>query len=961
MKDAYAGKETCGQNGKKAEPEKCSSESAPETGKDTSVHAEAGQELREDEELYRSMFKKHHAVMLLVDPESGRILDANAAAARFYGYEISGLCRMTIGEINVLPTDEVRNRMKEVVANVRDSFIFQHRLSTGEIRTVEVRSSPLSYKGRPALFSIVHDITDRRRAEHDLGLMFFALNHVSEEVFLMDEEARIHFVNEMACRTLGYSREELMNLRIADIDVDFQMDVWPDHWRDLQTCGSLWLKSRHRAKDGRIYPVLVSSNYFEYEGRAYALGLAKDITDMEQAETALSRSEANLKEAQRVAQIGSWEWDATADTIAWSEEYYRIYGHDPEKPAPSYINHLQAYTAESRERLDAAVRKAMEQGEPYELDLELARPTPITQWICSRGEVMRDRTSRIMGLRGTAQNITDRKLAEKKIGRLNRIYAALSRTGEEIIRAVDIEDLYAKACSILVEDGLFRMAWIGIIDPQEYTVIPAAYCGYEEGYLENIRISLTADSPEGKGPTGTAVREGRCFVNNDTENNPLMMPWCEEALKRGYRSNAAIPIRAGKNILGVLTVYADETNYFDEHIIGLLTSLADDIAFATKHRRAEQEMAFLASVVENVPDAICSIDTSGNITSWNKAAVQMLGYTKEEIMGKHITVILPEELAQNGLDHIMSIMNEPGSFTGYESVRISKDVRKVPVEATAVAMKDKAGRVTAYVLIMRDMTEKRRLEGQLRHAQKMEAIGTLAGGIAHDFNNILNIIIGYGMIVQDRLADDPISREHIGEVLSAADRASNLTGRLLAFSRKQVVEMKSVKIDEVIAGMGKMISRIIGEDILFSTELAGRELLVKADTTQIEQVLMNLATNARDAMPNGGRLSVATALTEIDDGFILAHGYGKKGIYALITVTDTGMGMDEETQKKIFEPYFTTKGLGRGTGLGLAMAYGIVKQHDGFLQVYSEPGQGTTFKILLPAIKQETLSVREAF
>lgn len=805
----------------------------------------------------------------------------------------------------------------------------------------------------------VRDITNRRGTDHELAFMGFALNHVSEEVFIVDKDARILFVNEAACRTLGYSKEELLGLRVVDIDPDFQIDAWPDHWQELQKCGFLWLRSRHITKEGRIYPVQVSSNYFEYKGSGYAFGLAKDITELQGAEMALQKSEANLTEAQRVAQIGSWEWDATEDTITWSKEYYRICGYDPDKPTPNYAEHLNAYTQEGRERLDAAVKKAMEEGECYELDLKLATPTSSTRWICARGEVIRDETGQVTGLRGTAQNITYRKLAEKKIARLNRMYAVLSRTNEEIIRSVDIGDLYEKACRILVEDGAFRMAWIGTIDEKTGMITPVTHFGYEEGYLEKIRISVNPGIPEGKGPTGTAIREGRSFVNNDTENNPVMLPWRQEALKRCYFSSTATPIKMEKSTLGVVTVYSDETNYFDEDIVGLITSLAEDIAFAIEHRRAEQEMAFLASVVRNVPDAICSTDTSGFIRSWNKAAERMFGYAAEEIIGRHITVTIPHELAQKEMDHLIKILNTSGSLSGHEAVRLAKAGTRVPVEITAVNMEDKADHVTSYVWIMRDITDKKKLEGQLLHAQKMEAIGTLAGGIAHDFNNILNIIIGYGMMVRDRLAGDEVSREQISEVLSAADRAANLTRRLLAFSRKQIVEMKSIKVDDIIAGMEKMISRLIGEDILFSTDLAARELLVKADTGQLEQVLLNLAANARDAMPDGGSLTVGTNVMEMDDSYILAHGYGKPGFYAVITVTDTGAGMDKETQRKIFEPYFTTKGLGLGTGLGLAIAFGIVKQHGGFIQVYSEKGEGTTFKILLPAVKHEASAVQK--
>ena len=266
-------------------------------------------------------------------------------------------------------------------------------------------------------------------------------------------------------------------------------------------------------------------------------------------------------------------------------------------------------------------------------------------------------------------------------------------------------------------------------------------------------------------------------------------------------------------------------------------------------------------------------------------------------------------------------------------------------------MKDASGKTQSVIEVINDISEKAVLENQLLHAQKMEAIGTLAGGIAHDFNNILNVIIGYGTMALDRLGDDKLSKEQLNEVLAAADRAANLTKRLLIFSRKQVVEVKPVNVNELILGVEKMLSRIISEDIAFTMELASRKMIVMADAAQIEQVLMNLITNAKYAMPKGGKLTISTGIKEMDDTYIMAYGYGKAGTYALISVADTGSGMDAETQTKIFEPFFTTKGVGEGTGLGLSIVYGIIKQHNGYIKVYSEPGAGTEFKIFLPLIE----------
>jgi signal transduction histidine kinase len=236
-------------------------------------------------------------------------------------------------------------------------------------------------------------------------------------------------------------------------------------------------------------------------------------------------------------------------------------------------------------------------------------------------------------------------------------------------------------------------------------------------------------------------------------------------------------------------------------------------------------------------------------------------------------------------------------------------------------LRDTKGKVIGVASIGTDVTEQKKLEDQLRHAQKMEAVGTLSGGIAHDFNNILNVIIGYGSMVLDKLEADSPSKEQMNEVLAAAERAANLTKRLLVFSRKQVVEVKPININELILGLQKMLVRIIREDIDFNLDLEDRSLAVMADAGQIEQVLLNLAANARDAMPEGGRLTISTGLQEIDDEYIALNGYGTPGMYALITVADTGHGMEAETQRKIFEPFFTTKDIGEGTGLGLAISY----------------------------------------
>ncbi|HSV91493.1 MAG TPA: ATP-binding protein, partial [Desulfobacterales bacterium] len=253
----------------------------------------------------------------------------------------------------------------------------------------------------------------------------------------------------------------------------------------------------------------------------------------------------------------------------------------------------------------------------------------------------------------------------------------------------------------------------------------------------------------------------------------------------------------------------------------------------------------------------------------------------------------------------------------------------------------------------RDITEEKRLEAQLQHAQRMEAVGQLAGGVAHDFNNILTAILGYTNLLQAKTPCEDARRAHIDEIAGAAERAASLTSSLLTFSRKRDLALRPIELNGLIRHLEKFLSRIIGEDVEVRTNLSEGDIAIHADAGQLEQVLMNLATNARDAMPKGGTLLIETDVVPIDSSFIRMHGYGTPGTYAMVSVTDTGTGMDEKTRERIFEPFFTTKETGKGTGLGLSIVYGIVKQHKGYINAYSEPGRGTTFRLLFQTIASE--------
>lgn len=382
------------------------------------------------------------------------------------------------------------------------------------------------------------------------------------------------------------------------------------------------------------------------------------------------------------------------------------------------------------------------------------------------------------------------------------------------------------------------------------------------------------------------------------------------------------------------------------------------IRYALERKRAEEALRksekFIKDILYSVDEAFVVIDRDYRILSANRAYCGQTGKTLESIIGKHCY-----EIAHHSALPCHGPECDCGSQRTFETgepafaVHTHTDTtgKQSQVEIKTYAMKDESGKVQSVIEIINDITERKKLEDQLRHAQKMEGIGTLAGGIAHDFNNILSAIIGYGHVTLMKMPQDDPLRMNVEHMLESADRAASLTKSLLTFSRKQLIDRKPVDLNKMLEKAEKFLVRVIGEDIVVRLALDARERMIYADAGQLEQVFMNLATNARDAMPKGGSLTIETSAVELDNGFIIAHGYGKPGRYALITTTDTGTGMNEETRKKIFEPFFSTKEVGKGTGLGLAMVYGIIKQHEGFINVYSEPGKGTTFRIYLPLIK----------
>ncbi|MGA7828624.1 MAG: ATP-binding protein [Geobacteraceae bacterium] len=406
-------------------------------------------------------------------------------------------------------------------------------------------------------------------------------------------------------------------------------------------------------------------------------------------------------------------------------------------------------------------------------------------------------------------------------------------------------------------------------------------------------------------------------------------------------------VRMEGMLLNTLNIRGDLETFFRYAALILNNEISSYSKLSRALYQARESERRFRETLENMTLMAVLLDRNGSIVFCNDSLLAACGWQREEVLGGNwFETFFPLDEAGKGL-YLAALSDGNLDLHQEHEIRTKVgDSRLVSWNNTF--LRDSSGRVEGVALIGEDITERRNLENQLRQAQKMESIGTLAGGIAHDFNNILTAIIGYGQLLERKVQDEPHLLQNVLPILTAADRASGLTTRLLAFSRKQVIQPRPVDVNSIIYTLEKLLKQILGEDIELRASLWPETLIVQADSNQLDHVLINLATNARDAMPDGGFLTIKTKRQEMDEEYCLYHGFGSPGSYAVISLSDSGCGMPESLRQRIFEPFFTTKEPGKGTGLGLSMAYGIVQQHNGYINVYSEPGNGTTFRIYLP-------------
>lgn len=436
-----------------------------------------------------------------------------------------------------------------------------------------------------------------------------------------------------------------------------------------------------------------------------------------------------------------------------------------------------------------------------------------------------------------------------------------------------------------------------------------------------------------------------------------------QAKEAGFKAAVACPIIEGGEVVSVIVFYMLEACEKNERLMDILSVVGAQIGALIKRSQAEDviiksEERF-RNMVETTSEWIWETDENYRYTYVSPKIKELLGYEPEEIIGKTHYDLMREDDVERLSAVFAPIAAERRPFCSIETMNIHKNGNTVVIETSGVPVTDISG-FKGYRGVDRDVTRHKELEARLLHSQKMEAMGQLAGGVAHDFNNALTAILGFASLLIIKKGDDELVRSFAENILGAGSSAASLVRSLLAFSRKESSNPYPIDIREVIENLTLILSKLTGEDIAIRVVLSDDALTVMMDRAQIEQVLMNLATNARDAMSDRGIITISAKPAKTDEEFVALHGHKKAGLYAMISFADTGQGMDEETKRKIFDPFFTTKEVGKGTGLGLSMIYGTVKQHDGYITVNSEPGKGTDFKIYLPLADETAIPEKEA-
>jgi PAS domain S-box-containing protein len=644
-----------------------------------------------------------------------------------------------------------------------------------------------------------------------------------------------------------------------------------------------------------------------------------------QTEAALAASEHRLKSAIDAAALGTFDWDPQSGKIVWNGHHERMFGFEPGGFDGTYAAFERCLHPDDLPKLDRALDAARNSRSAFRQEFRVVWPDGSEHWIFSRGQFHYSDSGQPRSMYGAVLDITGRK----------RVEAALLENEERLRQAIRVSDI-----GIFDHDHLAgalywspRQRVIHGAGPDEPASLQAYFDRVHPGDRERIAEAVQrAYDPAGDGLFDV---EHRLILPDGS------VRWTSTRSQTffGGEGDTRRPVRT----------------------VGAVRDI-------TEQKQAQEEQKKLATLVAMSHDFIGIATLEGRVVYLNNAAMNMVGLqSMMEARQKTILDFFAESDREQARDRLFPGLFNMRRWSGEGRLRNFKTGEPIDVEITAFQIRDDNGIPLYLAAVTRDITERKqaeaeraRLEAQLFQAQKMESIGRLAGGVAHDFNNLLTVINGYSALALSELAPSDALGASIEEIRKAGERAAELTRQLLAFSRKQVLQPRALDLNRVVQGMQPMLKRLVGEDLEVCVALDAESGTVYADPHQVEQVIMNLVVNGRDAMPGGGRLLIETACVELDEGYARLHPDVHAGRYVMLALTDNGTGMDEETRRRVFEPFFTTKPAGKGTGLGLSTVQGIVAQSGGHISVYSEPGRGTTFKIYLPQLGEAATDAGKA-
>jgi two-component system, cell cycle sensor histidine kinase and response regulator CckA len=893
---------------------------------------------------FELLFASNPYPMYVCDCETLRFLEVNDAAVRIYGYLREEFLRMRLTDIR--PSHEVPRLLSAIqtqLKHVGNRGIWKHRRKNGEVFDAEVTTQGIPFAGRDAWLAVAQDLSARRMAEEKVAERTAFLEALTDNnplaIVAIDTERRIQMCNPAFERMFGYGMDE-----VAGKGLECVVAI-PGNEREtiglietIKTDGAVCTLGKRRRRDGSTIDVRIIGVPLVVNGRRVgSFGLYEDVSERRGAENAQQRAEQRYRRIFENAIEGFFESTPAGHFLTVNPAMARIAGYSSPEEMVREVHDIAAQLY-----VDPSVRKVVkkeleEKGILNNFECPMLRKDGSKIWISMNVRALRDANGKIVSHDGTAEDVTDRKRSELERQVTSEIIHAVSVTDnlDDLLRSVHSalkQVLEADNCFVALLEASGRFQYPFFVDQFD-----------------------PAPGPEqiGRGCAAYVFRTGQAMIISPERMRELVGQGEVELNGTPSRSWLGVPLKTPSGTIGVLVVQSYTTaNAYTQPDLNFLSSVGDQMALAIERKRTDTRVrdseARLRVLIEQLPAILWTVNKDLRFTSSVGAGLARMGWKPNQAVGMTLS-----EFFETTDPAFMPIAAHRRAIAG-EPVTFHVEWKDGSYACHAEPLRDASGGVQGAICMALDVTDRKQLEEQFRQAQKMEAVGRLAGGIAHDFNNLLMVIQGYADLLADRLPEGESLRRNAEQIQTAAQRATSLTQQLLAFSRKQMLAPKVLNVHSVVADMEKILRRLIGEDVELRTSTEHDLWLVKADRSQIEQVVMNLAVNARDAMPRGGRLTIETANVELDPSCVHTPAVLAPGKYVMLAVTDNGCGMDSNTQAHIFEPFFTTKEKGKGTGLGLATVYGIVKQSGGYIWVYSEAGHGTTFKIYLPKIEEDS-------